>query len=388
MRNFLKVFTLVALLAMVFACSKGGADNSKAENYKVTQGEGFNIIENNGKPSTDEIKVDMKLVSEFTSAADDNKTYSISGFYNLEDDGSVIFLDMMQKKVMHVDKDGEVINSFGNLGTGPGEYQMPAGFACVKDTVFITDAMSQKLVAFTKSGEYIRDIKAGGYKQFQEMKPLGNGKLIAYVIGPDMREGKVFIKNQLSILNSKLEVEKVLKELEVEFDPQNPSMNPMDFLLPFAIGEKEVYVAEKSKDRFYIEVFDKETSERKMVIRYPYRRIAFTEKELEDMKELIKVQVGQVGEGFSDMFNNMNFDFKEAIYEMFVDKQNRLWVRVSEEDNPEKPDNVATYKIFKDGIYLNDCTITHEAENVGMKFMNGKIVTINLDDSKLSVYDY
>jgi DNA-binding beta-propeller fold protein YncE len=59
-------------------------------------------------------------------------------------------------RIHHFTCDGELLNSWGDVGTGPGQFHLPHGIALDKDeTVIVCDRENDRLQFFDRSGNYI-----------------------------------------------------------------------------------------------------------------------------------------------------------------------------------------------------------------------------------------
>lgn len=66
--------------------------------------------------------------------------------------GFLYVVDMGNNRVLKIDKNGEVVDTIGTLGEGPGQFNMPFGIAVDKEgNIIITDGLLQRIQFFKKA---------------------------------------------------------------------------------------------------------------------------------------------------------------------------------------------------------------------------------------------
>ena len=73
----------------------------------------------------------------------------------MANDGSLYVMHFSNKKVMHYSADGELINSFGKQGNGPGEFQFPFYLSLLGDKVIVNDLAQRAHHIFDLKGNFI-----------------------------------------------------------------------------------------------------------------------------------------------------------------------------------------------------------------------------------------
>lgn len=71
--------------------------------------------------------------------------------------GRIAVLDNQQNKVLIIDKDGELINSFGREGRGPGEFIRPNYLQISEDNLYVIDEELLRVNQFNLSGEFVQN---------------------------------------------------------------------------------------------------------------------------------------------------------------------------------------------------------------------------------------
>ena len=74
------------------------------------------------------------------------------------DNGDIFVADGYgNARIHHFDKDNNLLNSWGDVGTGPGEFHLPHGIALDNDeNVIVCDRENDRLQFFTRDGEFIK----------------------------------------------------------------------------------------------------------------------------------------------------------------------------------------------------------------------------------------
>lgn len=71
------------------------------------------------------------------------------------DDG-VFVIDTRRPVIRQFGRDGRFVRSVGSSGEGPGEFMVPTQIRSANDTIFVTDPLQQRLVAFDREGAPLR----------------------------------------------------------------------------------------------------------------------------------------------------------------------------------------------------------------------------------------
>jgi len=109
-------------------------------------------------------------------------------------DGRLVVLDSIDKKVKIVDSSGKVMKEFGREGQGPGEWRNPIILQLISDRLMmISDPGNRKIlyvdldgnlikeVSYARKMNIIKVIEDGGKFIASEMGPEGSS--IAYTVG-------------------------------------------------------------------------------------------------------------------------------------------------------------------------------------------------------------
>jgi hypothetical protein len=87
---------------------------------------------------------------------DDPYLFSRVGDVYLREDGSLVVVENDAEEVRIFDAAGAFVRRFGGAGDGPGEFQATSQSRLIGDTIEIWDAITDRITAYTLSGQFIR----------------------------------------------------------------------------------------------------------------------------------------------------------------------------------------------------------------------------------------
>ena len=126
-----------------------------------------------------------QLITHFGELGSDPGKFIWPASIALDDDTNVYVLDEYLARVTVFDKDGELLNHWGDaVGSGDGEMNRPSGLARRDDILFIVDSKNHRVQKFSLDGKYIGQFGSYGSGQGQLDSPWG--------IGLD-KDGNVFV---------------------------------------------------------------------------------------------------------------------------------------------------------------------------------------------------
>lgn len=133
----LRSLTLSGVLLLALACSEGPDGDGPAE-----------IPE-------------LEAVEVLRIGSADDPDYSFTWFRQLEValDGRVYTLHSQTNEIRVHDPDGELIQTFGGQGEGPGEFQNPGTMGLLADTLWVLDYGTYRFSYFDLDGELIRSVR-------------------------------------------------------------------------------------------------------------------------------------------------------------------------------------------------------------------------------------
>jgi outer membrane protein assembly factor BamB len=69
--------------------------------------------------------------------------------------GNVYVTDLGNMRVQKFNNDGTFLNAWGSSGTGPGQFNSPAGIAVFNGTVYVVDTQQHRIQQFDLDGNFI-----------------------------------------------------------------------------------------------------------------------------------------------------------------------------------------------------------------------------------------
>lgn len=98
--------------------------------------------------------------------------------------GRIFVADRFANNVKVYDASGGHIRTFGEEGSGPGEFEMMRGFAVMHDSIFVYDQSLKRLNIFSRDGELLDNHPLKGVPGALEMQELGSGYLFTFQDSP------------------------------------------------------------------------------------------------------------------------------------------------------------------------------------------------------------
>ncbi len=147
---------LFFILLLFAACSS----QPEWDGY-VEEIDGVQYIYNGSLPYDDRLSFELSLIREIDTEHilyDDLPVGVITAF-TLHTDGSFYISDSQNNRILHIGADGSVINSFGQRGEGPGEFDSLFDIDTDSDNnVYALDYQRRRISIFDASGNFIRTI--------------------------------------------------------------------------------------------------------------------------------------------------------------------------------------------------------------------------------------
>ncbi|MDA3837609.1 MAG: hypothetical protein PF574_01350 [Candidatus Delongbacteria bacterium] len=386
-----KILITISIIALLMSCSKTDKQNKEDEN--ITND--VQVIKNKFKPADPNLQIIPKLVLSINDIADDGtENFQRLQQISVADDGNIYVSDGGTFSIRKFDSSGKLLASFGKQGNGPGEFSMiSAGIAAGVDKIYIPDPMTQTVNIFDNEGVFIEKINtmAIGVGMITMPSIMGNGDFISYVTQVEQKDSKIILKNSLKILDDKFSKKSQIWSLDLSFDPTDISkMMSMGNDFPaLAFSKGEVFVSKSGVDRFEITAYDL-TGKEKYKIQLPYRKLKYSQKELDTINEKMKSfgddNVQHYMEGFK-----FEETYKKVISAMYFDGKGRLWVAKANEIDENEDIELVKLDIFKDGIYQNTIELKDSDGNLinGMIQVKGnRIYSLSQDDNKIKIYEF
>jgi len=265
---------------------------------------------------------------------DSNYVFGLIGTVDFTPDGSLVVLDPARNSFSVFSPDGEFVTRAGRAGSGPGEFLSPADL-CVLSTgaVAVSDPRGRMVSIF--DSEYTFDHTIIDFYPMAptELRGADNGAIVGYqrVIRPRENEfGYALARWESS-------AEPVVSYLSStgEFNPEDVMSSFMDGELEFAVSlNGTVYASLSSTDSYEVRGYTVD-GEEILLIERPFSPVEKTEEEIrvetEEFERMIAQRGGgRHGSGGGPGGGGFTFEpepLKISIEAIFVDSENRIWVR-------------------------------------------------------------
>jgi len=304
--NYKVKFIIIVLIIMLSSC------DSNKKNYTESIVNRVKYINNKLDINEENIEVTSSLILDF-GKYDDLLPISDFKFHNRN---NYFILNTNKSQIYEFNLKGNLINTFGNKGNGPGEFIY--GFnLCVFDSLLIVpDARNMRLVKFKTSGEF-RKFKEISYRYF----PATLNKIEDGFLGSSnknfSKENKDYSKFELKLLTNDFKPKKEFISIEKAID-YTSSFNSEDYNFYFTNSKKNIYFARNSDFEYEIEKYDY-----KGTLLTVFKRAYIKQQISKNHQNILKIQ----GERNSVKYNTK---YKKAIYGLYFDMvKNRIWVKTN-----------------------------------------------------------
>ncbi|MBN2789693.1 MAG: 6-bladed beta-propeller [Candidatus Delongbacteria bacterium] len=363
MKSFL-VVVLIILLCL-FSCSKN-------EQYQKKNINGVEAIFNKNIPSDKNFKIDLKdeVILDLSKQDTLNQNFSLSRMSDviLDKVGNIYVLDDRKSKIFKFDSTGEFKKEFGNKGSGPGEFinTYPGRIAIIDNTLYVTSRDHQKVVKFDLDGNSIGEKRFDSQRKFpRTFKKTGKyicGNIFTFISDTEL-------ERELGLFDSNFDlIQTFYKDI---YDMREKNLSVPEEVSLAVSSTNDVYVPEYSTNSYKINVFDMKGN-KKSIIQKNYRAVPYSQKELDDLKDL-----------YGQYQMNVTGKMKNAIEYIQLDKFDRLWVLTA---MCEKS-NTSTFDVFKDGIFLNSVELGNDSTTFAY-FMEDKLMFIDFENTIIKFYNY
>lgn len=332
------ILTLISLFSILF----GGKDYEK--------------IVNDSKVKSNQKSLNL---TKITSISGDSEVgdllleeVDISNNIFINNQNHFFIFDKKRFKMFLLNSEGGLINSFLSKGSGPGEIEyFLSGFVTEDDTLYVPNLMSQNVLKFSPTGEYITAIHTNG-KMPTRLKGAKD-RILGAASEARFEDGKSVKTSMISLYDSKLNRVKEIYSSSTSMKSNNLLGGGFEYDID--PNAKLLYITKPTEDRYLIEVMDYDGKKIKEIHR-KYRKIRYTQAELDKINERFK--------GYVVNHQEVKHEarFKESIQSLFVDRDGLLWVKSAYD---KSRDDGATYDIYEDGhliAQIKSRSITPEGE--------------------------
>ncbi|MDA3884488.1 MAG: 6-bladed beta-propeller [Candidatus Delongbacteria bacterium] len=372
----MKLFKLLAItlfIALIVNCAK----KEEVKTFEQYEENGVKITKNNGIPADSTLELNFNKVFTISTQEDSSLIMKNPGSINEDKDQNFYVLDSRTHDVKKFNKLGQYQKTISREGEGPGELKSPVVMFIDNDTLTVFSISSSKISKFSLDGELYYD-KAVDRISFNGSRMSPNGKnLVCYTLGMLPDELVEFNMSLVDLLQFK--VKSNISSIQFTMaDAMSGKFSPFDTVVPYCIGNENVYLSDGSDHQYKFFSHDFEGN-KNGEIRKSYRQIRFSESEQAELKK-----------------NTRKKDFeaptnKDAIQDIYTDKYGRVLVIPGIDRNKDTEGKYID--IFKNGIFLNRVDYSKDSgvfwEKSGELYFSGtRMYFVNSEDLSIDIYDY
>jgi hypothetical protein len=351
---------------IVVSCTK------KESTYAVSELNGIRITKNTGVPADSTIKIELKEVGfiDMENENDTNRFIQSASDFEFDDQGNLFVLDSKKHRVHKYDKNGNFMLAFGRNGKGPGEFYYPGFMNVRKDTLYLSNWTSLKIIKYDLKGNYICDkLLADLYKFPSYPKKFGDRYINRSTFNKAGSDNKMLMVSDITLYDAAFNFVKSLYIIEYPFTMEEEH-DPSEFGSVAAFSDSVVYISENSKDRYKIDVYNSDGIKIREINKN-YAKTKVNEKEAQSISE----EGAKYGMKFITIYKN-------SINWMLTDKYGRLWVAAK-----DFAEDKLSFDIFENDILLNKVVLNLE-KGYSPNFVGDKIVAVNRDNNNIKIYEY
>ncbi len=277
-------------------------------------------IKNDAEPEVERIAVKLIASHELSDEID-----AFQEFILIED--KLILCSMQSKMVWIMNLKGELIKLLDTMGSGPGEFSMPA--RVFDDSKFnrfgVIDQMNRRTSYFDYEVNYLEDVGFEGLT-IPFSKDYVNDMIIDFsmIIDIDQEKGSIMTKPTIKLIRD--EEETIL--FQNAFNPLE--MNISESKIPiFDYSLDNIYITTTTPGEYLIQVFDY-TGEHVRDISKKYKKIKLSDEDIEELENRLEDIKKQIGSHGADI-EFKDYEFESAIANMITDPEGRLWIQTQNE---------------------------------------------------------
>lgn len=289
----------------------------------------------------------------------------------------IFILDRDNYRITKFDSNGNFLLSFGGKGQGPGEFINPSSLLDMQDSLCVMEWSNNNLSFFSKEGIFLhrKHNKSGSFRNLVYFSNI----LLGHKFNFSRINNKIFMTNNIGILDKNFKKFTPLFELKKEYDKNNSKIGVFDLYTPFCKNKNKIFIAENSTNSFKIHVLDINGTTINKIERN-YVKEKYSDEEFKSLKETN-------AENYEN--HEYNNKFRYAVQDLFWDsKYDFLWVGTGKSEKEKY--NFELYKAskFVGNLKLELPLGSFFLNSSILKFSNAKIYFLNYEKNCLSIYNY
>ncbi len=295
-------------------------------------------------------------------------TYLFAGPVGLDVDrkGNIYVLEGKDCQVKVFDANGAYKFSFGKKGQGPGELQAPNSLSIKDDAdeIWICDRGVRRVVVYSLSGEYIKQITTGSILSINELDIHSGGNPFALILQID-RYAVAKLEKDLSDYHTLME-----HKFDMTSDDKGPSARIFPPRLHFCLSSAHVIAG--YSDQYELKVMDF-NGKAVGTIRKKSDPVKLTP----GMRDFI-IDLQTSGRGYPEGWNVIELDHLPAYMNLSSDDQGRIYVGTFE--RPEgQPDHYYFDVFAPDGDFLTRFPLQMHDFRMPLIWKNNSLYMIDMN---------
>ena len=380
--------SIIMIITSIIVISILGAKNV---NNIETNKDDINLIKNNVDLISDSNIKNFSdfLIEKLTIAPIDQN--DVKGVFNpdsyqIDSEGNIFIFDIVESNIVKFNSNGKFLKKFGKVGLGPGEYKQADRIDIVRDQIIVCDQLTRKLIFFDNNGIFIKDVKPTKILP-TELHAIDENHYLGFNNYQEQKNGKLVLGFALTLLNNNFnEIKRIwFEECEIGPDLAVKIGEIVKRIPSFAISDSRIFISNKVFDKYVINIFDLQ-GKLIEVIKNKYRNIYKTKNEIKEASAKVITEImGETGE--KKNFKKNIDRYKYSIDNLFIDKNNTLWVQAARDGKKFNCDQFNYYDQFnKDGVLVNTVKLDKNLSKI--KFIDNKIYSFTNEDNVLKVFEY
>ncbi|MCD6588419.1 MAG: 6-bladed beta-propeller [Candidatus Fermentibacteraceae bacterium] len=242
-------------------------------------------------------------------------------------DGDIAILDAQKSTVSLFTPDGDFIRRIGRNGSGPGEFQMPAGMTFMPEGgLVVSDGGGGKLVYFDENFDYLAETSGFMPSPPTVITAISGTEIIGMKPDFEQNEDGMFMGFTVGKWNMESSAPVIVYYSHMSpFDPSDLSSLKDDIVLFTATEDGTVFTAPMSTEDYSFTAWTADGEEIFTFENEDFQRVQKTQTEIELEAELVNSRM--IANGMPASMAHWEPDpYRTSISAMFVDGLNRLWV--------------------------------------------------------------
>lgn len=347
------------------------------ENYEIVRKGDINYFYNK-KPLNN--KTTISLIEEVTISNDsiDNEDYRFINpvAVDLDENNNIYILEYTNCSINKFDVNGKFISNFGRMGQGPGEFKQSNSMVILNNKIYVSDLLQRRVVVFNIDGTSNDIIKLNNWAP-KNLSKLSDSLIIGIDENNKRMDQGIEFNSSFKIYNNDFKEQNSIENRTEIMNFEKP-FNPLNLSIIYASGKKDIFIADNNVNGYSIKNYNASGILKNKIFR-SYKKVPASKDYLQRVNNSYSI----TSRG-KKIKAKLNIKYMNAIRFLGVDKYNRLWCLPSVEKN----DDFELFDIFENNIYSSQLEFPISLKNSLLFFKKDKIIVLNQEQLKISIYNY